>query len=85
MEQCVTDERATLDLRRMRITHQKEIEMRELSVSEMSFVSGAGGECSGNVIVGIADSSNFGNDVIAIYEGLIAATSHIIERVANSF
>jgi hypothetical protein len=59
--------------------------MRELSVSEMSFVSGAGGECSGNVIVGISDSSNFGNDVIAIYEGLIAATSHIIERVANSF
>ena len=61
--------------------------MRELTLNEMSFVSGAGDDCSsggGNNINGLEDSASFGEDLINIYEGLVAATSHIIERVANS-
>lgn len=62
--------------------------MRELNAKELSFVSGAGDECpddSGNDIVGVKDSENFGRDLINIYEGLIEAASHVIERVANAF
>lgn len=64
--------------------------MRELTMSEIGFVSGAGDDCSGsgdsqgNDIAGISDSANLGQDLINIYEGLVAATSHIIERVANA-
>lgn len=61
--------------------------MRELTMSEMNFVAGAGDDCSsgdGNDLNGIKDSEGFGQDVVNIYEGLVAATSHIIERVANA-
>lgn len=58
--------------------------MRELTLSEVSRVSGAGDGC-GNDILGITDSSGIGDDIINIYEGLVAATSYIIERVADSF
>lgn len=62
--------------------------MRELTLSEIQFVSGAGDECpsgdSGNDIGGITDPGSFGDDIISIYEGLVQATSHIIERVANA-
>ena len=61
--------------------------MRELTSSEMALVAGAGDECpanSGNDYGGITDTSSVGDEVIEIYEGLVAATSHIIERVANA-
>jgi hypothetical protein len=60
--------------------------MRELTLSEMSLVAGAGDDCSsgGNNIGGITDSGSIGDDLINIYEGLVAATSHIIERVADA-
>lgn len=63
--------------------------MRELNATELSFVSGAGEECSGggsgNDIGGIKDSEGIGNDLVNIYEGIVQAVSHVIERVANAF
>jgi hypothetical protein len=63
--------------------------MRELTTSEVSCVSGGTGVCtpasSGNDLGGVRNSGMIGNDLINIYEGLVAATSHVIERVANSF
>lgn len=61
--------------------------MRELTLNEMSLVSGAGDECSsegGNNVGGVGDSEGFGDYVVNVYEGLVFATSHIIERVANA-
>ena len=64
--------------------------MRELTATEMNFVSGAGEDCpedsgeSGNNIGGVTDSGSLGQDLINIYEGLVQATSHVIERVANA-
>jgi len=61
--------------------------MRELTLSEMQQVAGAGDDCSsgsGNNIGGITESSKLGTDLANIYEGLVAATSHVIERVANA-
>lgn len=62
--------------------------MRELTMNEMRLVSGAGDECpsgGGNNYGGVTEPSSVGEDMIGIYEGLIEATSYIIERVANSF
>jgi hypothetical protein len=62
-----------------------EIEMRELTLSEMNIVSGAGDDCSGgNSFGGVTEPSSLGADLTAAYEGLVAVTSHIIERVANA-
>jgi hypothetical protein len=59
--------------------------MRELTLSEIRMVSGAGDQCpEGNDIGGITDFPGLGTDLINFYEGLVAATSHIIERVANA-
>lgn len=62
--------------------------MRELTASELHFVSGGTGVCtaedSGNDIGGITDLESVGNDLINIYEGAVAAVSHVIERVANA-
>ena len=63
--------------------------MRELTMSEIGFVSGAGDDCSsgnsgGNDIGGVTDSGGLGRDLINIYEGLVEVTSHIIERVADA-
>lgn len=58
--------------------------MRELTLSEIQMVSGAGDECSGNSIDGISNFEAVGRDLIAFYEGLVAATSYVIERVAKS-
>ena len=61
--------------------------MRELTLSELCLVSGAGDECSsggGNSYGGVTDTSTIGDDLIEIYEGLVAATSYVIERVANA-
>ena len=62
--------------------------MRELTMSEVGFVSGGSDECTpdggGNDLGGIKDSGGFGDDLVNIYEGLVQAASHIIERVANA-
>jgi molybdenum-dependent DNA-binding transcriptional regulator ModE len=58
-------------------------------MSEMGHVSGGGDSCpsgdsGGNDYGGISDTTSVGEEIINIYEGLVAATSHIIERVANA-
>ena len=62
--------------------------MRELTVSEIGFVGGGAEQCSsdqsGNNYGGITDVNSVGKEIIAFYEGLIAATSYVIERVANA-
>ncbi len=61
--------------------------MRVLTTSEIGLVSGAGDECSGggNNYGGVTEPSQLGEDLVEIYEGLVAATSHVIERIANAF
>ncbi len=63
--------------------------MRELTSQELSFVSGAGDQCTaansdGNTYGGISDTTTLAQDMINIYEGAVAFTSYVIERVANS-
>ena len=64
--------------------------MRELTFSEMALVAGGSGECTpdnsgdGNTFGGVSEPKSLGDDLINIYEGLIAATSYVIERVANA-
>lgn len=63
--------------------------MRELNCAEIALVTGGTGECtpddpSGNNYYGIVDVHGVGDDLVEIYEGLVFATSHIIERVANA-
>lgn len=61
--------------------------MRELNATELSFVSGAGDDCpegSGNDLAGVTNSEGFGDDLVNIYEGVVQAVSHVIERVANA-
>jgi hypothetical protein len=59
--------------------------MRELTLSEMNRVAGAGGECSGgNNYGGVTEPGSLGDDLIDIYEGLVAVTSYMIERVAEA-
>ncbi len=60
--------------------------MRELNVYELKMVAGGGDQCTAeNFVAGIGDAPGFGDYLINVYEGLVQATSHIIERVANSF
>ena len=63
--------------------------MRNLTTAELGSVAGGTGTCtpenSGNDLMGVSNSPGFGDDVINIYEGAVAAASHIIERVANAF
>jgi len=62
--------------------------MRELTIEEISRVSGGTGECtaqqSGNSYGGITETSTLGQDLVEIYEGMVEATSYVIERVANA-
>jgi hypothetical protein len=62
--------------------------MRELKKTELDFVSG-GSTCTrdrpGNTYGGISRPSSVGRDLINFYEGLIEATSYMIERVATSW
>lgn len=61
--------------------------MRELTVNELQFVTGAGDECEDGgdspEVMGIPANA-IADTVIEVYEGLVEATSHIIERVANA-
>lgn len=57
--------------------------MRVLTLNEVNRV--AGGECpAGNSYGGITEPNTVGREIIQIYEGLVEATSYIIERVANA-
>ena len=83
--------KSKLKLRRMRNgkRFKRRLNMRELTMSEIGFVSGAGDDCSSgdsgaNSYGSINDTSSMGDEIIELYEGLVAATSHIIERVANA-
>lgn len=62
--------------------------MRELTMEEITRVSGGTGECtaedSGNSYGGITETSTLGQDLIEIYEGMVEATSYVIERVASA-
>ena len=62
--------------------------MRELTASEFAFVAGGTGVCtaedSGNDYGGVTNTESVGQELINIYEGVVAATSHVIERVANA-
>lgn len=62
--------------------------MRELTMSEIGFVGGAAEQCRSNQGAnnygGVTDTGSVGQDIIEIYEGLVEATSYIIERVANA-
>ena len=62
--------------------------MRLLHEQELGFVSGAVAQCTPentrNNYGGITDPSGIGQDLINVYEGLVAATSHVIERVASA-
>lgn len=63
--------------------------MRELTMSELERVSGGTGQCTpqsdGNTYGGISNPKTIGEELVDIYEGLIEATSYMIERVATSF
>lgn len=76
-----------------RITYQfinMEVDvMRELTRTELAFVAGGNNQqCtpsdSGNNYGGVKEPSSVGQDLIEIYEGLVTATSHVIERVAKA-
>lgn len=59
--------------------------MRELKLEELSSVAGAGDSCNeGNSYGGINNTNTITDELIAIYESLVAATSHVIERVATA-
>ena len=62
--------------------------MRELTMEEISRVSGGTGECtaqqSSNSYGGINETSTLGEELVEIYEGVVEAASHIIERVASA-
>ena len=62
--------------------------MRELTMEEFSRVSGGTGECtaqeSGNNYGGITEPGTLGQELIEIYEGMVEATSYVIERVASA-
>lgn len=62
--------------------------MRELNPGELACVAG-GGEftCTpedGNTYGGVSDTTSVGDDLINIYEGVVAFASHVIERVAGA-
>ena len=59
--------------------------MRELNSEEVGQVAGGVYSCKAdNDYGGITNPGGVGDDLIGIYEGLVAATSHVIERVANA-
>lgn len=68
--------------------------MRLLNEMELEMVCGAEGVCtpgnssgnsSGNSYGGVVATETVGDELINIYEGVVAATSHVIERVVNAF
>ncbi len=64
--------------------------MRNLTKNEIQMVAGGGDECSSdggggkNDYAGVSDPKSLGSDLIELYEGLVEATSYIMERVAKA-
>ena len=63
--------------------------MRERTTTELEFVPGGMIVCTpeemGKTFYGISLTEDIGRSLINIYEGLIEATSYMIEWVATSF
>lgn len=65
--------------------------MRKLDTEELTLIAGGDGAyaCTpaqaNNVYYGIANPPGLGGDLISIYEGVVMATSHVMERVIKSF
>ena len=53
-------------------------------MGEVEFVSGGCEPEGSNDYGGITDPNSLGQDIINMYEGLVEATSYIMERVANA-
>lgn len=59
--------------------------MRELTAKETELVGGGVGVCTpSNSYYGVSQPSRLGADLINIYEGMVAAASHIFERVGKA-
>ncbi|MGH8194341.1 MAG: hypothetical protein ACREQ8_08090 [Woeseiaceae bacterium] len=59
--------------------------MRDLNTTEVQVVAGGSNQCTPeNSYGGVTDTGSVGQDLINIYEGVVAAASHIIERVAGA-
>ncbi len=61
--------------------------MRELTATELRFVSGGMAVCTAqfsNSYGGVTNTGSIGRDLINFYEGLVEATSYVIERIANA-
>lgn len=62
--------------------------MRMLEVKELQLVGGGEGQCtasdSGNSYGGVVDTGDIGGDLVNMYEGVVEAVSHVIERVADA-
>ena len=71
-----------------KLTIKEDGTMRDLQTDELSLVFGGHSPqvctpaSAQNDYNGIRNTNSVGDDLINIYEGLVAATSHIIERVA---
>ncbi len=64
--------------------------MRLLTENELNIVAGGTGVCTpaegnGNTYGGVSNLEGFADDLINLYESAVAATSHVIERVAGAF
>lgn len=62
--------------------------MRMLEMNELQLVGGGEGECTagdgGNSYGGVVDTTSIGGEFIEMYEGVVEAVSHVIERVAGA-
>lgn len=67
---------------------KKEVDvMRTLNSMEIAAVAGGEGTCGpddGNSLGGISNADDSGDFFVNLYEGAVAVTSHVIERVANA-
>lgn len=63
---------------------QKEIQMRNLTMNEIGYISGGDGEqCNGSTS-SVGDQSSLVEDAVAAYEGAIAVAVYVMERVASA-
>ena len=59
--------------------------MRNLNMEEIGFVSGAGDTCdSGGGTSSVGTQTTLKEDLVAAYEGVIAAVVYVAERVASA-
>jgi len=64
--------------------------MRNLEIEELNLVSGGAGDttCTPsdpvNDYMGIQNTQTVGDELVDLYEGVVQAVSHVIERVADA-